>query len=168
MNGSSKKTPEYQSDDKWYEWMAAADLERDQESQPPDDDDSEPKPDPNPPGFRPPSEQDELRETAELDEALCGTYGFEPAREAEVSVYRTTNPMWLEVGNVRTGVPIKILPSLDGTIECFYDPTHPRLVDDTDEIAELIVSEVSLSLRNRYYDRFPYSYVLGPYSRRPP
>ena len=38
----------------------------------------------------------------------------------------------------------------------------PDWVDDTDEIAELIVSEVSLFLRQRYYDSFPYSYVLGP------
>ena len=52
--------------------------------------------------------------------------------------------------------------SLDGTIECFYDPTHPRLLDDTDEVAELIVSEISLILKNRYYGKFPYSYVLGP------
>ena len=157
-----QEDPEYQSDEKWYEWMVAADLARDQKPQPPGDDDPETRSDPDPPGLRPPSEQDELRETAELDEALSGTYGFEPAREAEVSVYRTSNPMWLEVRNVRTGVPIKTFPNLDGTIECFYDPTHPRLVDDTDEIAELIISEVSLFLQNRYYDRFPYSYVLGP------
>ena len=154
--------PEYHSDQKWYEWMVAADLARDQEPKPPDDDDHEPRPDPDPPGPRPPSEKDELRETAELDEALSGTYGFEPARDAEVSVYRTGNPMWLEVRNVRTGVPIKTFPNLDGTIECFYDPTHPSLVDDTDEVAELIVSEVSLILQSRHYDRFPYSYVLGP------
>ena len=157
-----QEDPDYQSDEKWYEWVATADLARDQVLEPPKDEVNESNPDPTPPGPRPPSEQDELRETAELDAALSGTYGFEPAREAEVSVYRTSNPMWLEVRNVRTGVPIKTFPNLDGTIECYYDPTHPRLEDDTDEIAELIVSEVSLVLQNRYYDRFPYSYVLGP------
>ncbi len=159
-----QEAPEYQLDEKWYEWMVAADLARDQESQPANGADNGPEtpPDPGPPDPRPRSEQDGLRETAELDEVLSGTYGFEPAREAEVSVYRTSNPLWLEVRNVRTGVPIKNFPNLDGTIECFYDPTHPRLVDDTDEVAELIVSEVSLILCSRYYDRFPYSYVLGP------
>ena len=159
-----QEDPDYQSDEKWFDWMVTADLARDQEPQPPGDGNDVPEqnPDTRRPGPRPPSEQDELRETAELDETLSGTYGFEPAREAEVTVYRTSNPMWLEVPNVRTGVPIKTFPNLDGTIECFYDPTHPRLVDDTDEIAELIISEVSLVLRSRYYERFPYSYVLGP------
>ena len=157
-----QEDPEYQSDDKWYEWMAAADLAREQESPDPDNGGTEPTPVQGPPGPAPRSEQDELRETSELDEALSGTYGFEPARDAEVSVYRTSTPLWLEVRNVRTGVPIKAFPNLDGTIECFYDPTHPRLEDDADEIAELIVSEVSLLLKGRYYDRFPYSYVLGP------
>ena len=154
--------PDYQTDEKWYDWMVAADLERQQAPEPSIDDVPEPDPDPAPPGPRPPSEQDELRETAELDEVLSGTYGFERAREAEVSVYKTSNPMWLEVRDVRTGVPIKTFPNLDGTIDCFYDPTHPRLLDDTDEIAELIISEVSLFLNRRYYERFPYSYVLGP------
>ena len=70
--------------------------------------------------------------------------------------------MWLEVRNLQVALPIKAFPSLDGTIECFYDPTHPRLVDDADEVAELIAGEVSLILQTRYYDRFPYSYVLGP------
>ena len=157
-----QEDPDYQSDEKWYEWMVAADLAREQEPQHPEVDDPDPGPNPQPPGPRPPTEQDELREAAELDEALSGTYGFEPAREAEVSVYRTSNPLWLEIRNVRTGVPVKTFPSLDGSIECFYDPTHPRLVDDTDEVAELIVSEVSLFLKGRYYERFPYSYVLGP------
>ncbi len=128
-----RQEPEYQSDEKWYEWMKAADLEREQAPEPATDDDSDPNQDSRPPGHRPPSEQDELRETAELDEALTGTYGFEPARDAEVTVYRTSNPMWLEVRNVRIGVPIRTFPNLDGTVECFYDPTHPRLVDDADE-----------------------------------
>lgn len=159
-----QEDPGYQSDQKWYDWMMTTDLARDQESLLTNgaDNDPEPSPDPGPPDPRPRSERDELRETAELDEVLSGTYGFEPAREAEVSVYRTSNPLWLEVRNVRTGVPIKTFPNLDGTIECFYDPTHPGLVDDADEVAELIVSEVSLVLRSRYYDKFPYSYVLGP------
>ena len=154
--------PDYQSDEKWYEWMVAEDLARDQEPQNTEDEDLDPRPDRNPPGPRPPTELDELRDGSELDEALSGTYGFEPAREAEVSIYRTSRPLWLEVGNVRTGVPVKTFPNIDGSIECFYDPTHPRLVDDTDEVAELIVSEVSLVLMKRYYERFPYSYVLGP------
>ena len=157
-----QEEPDYQSDEKWYDWMVTADLERETIPEPPPDDVPEPHPDPAPPGPRPPSEQDELRETSEPDEVLSGTYGFERAREAEVSVYRTSNPMWLEGRDVRTGVPIKTFPNLDGTIECFYDPTHPRLVDDTDEITELIISEVSLVLQRRYYERFPYSYVLGP------
>ncbi len=154
--------PDYQSDEKWYEWMVAADLAREQALQTEDDEVDDPDPDPGPPGHRPRSEQDELRESGELDEVLSGTYGFEPARDAEVSVYRTSIPLWLEVRNVRTGVPIKSFPNLDGTIECFYDPSHPRLLDDSDEVAELIVSEVSLVLQSRYYNTFPYSYVLGP------
>ena len=159
-----QEDPEYQTDQKWYEWMEAADLERDQDSSIENGDDNghDPTPDPPPPGPRPRSEQDELRETAELDEALSGNYGFEPAREAEVSVYRTSNPMWVEVRNLRIGLPIKTFPNLDGTIECFYDQSHPRLLDDTDEVAELIVSEVSLIIQSRFYSRFPYSYVLGP------
>ena len=122
-----QEDPDYQSDQKWYDWMVAADLVRDKVVQPPASEETEPSPDPTPPGDRPLSEQDELRETAERDGVLSGTYGFEPAREAEVNVYRTSSPMWLEVRNVRTGVPIKTFPNLDGTIECFYDPTHPRL-----------------------------------------
>ena len=153
---------EYQSDNKWYEWMMTEDLARQQNLQITEVTDSKKDNERRAPGRRPPSEQDTLRETGELDKSLSGIYGFEPAREAEVSVYRASSPLWLEVGNDRTGVPIKTFPSLDGTIECFYDPTHPRLVDDADEVAELIISEVSLSLKNRYYDSFPYSYVLGP------
>ena len=154
--------PEYQSDEKWYAWMVASDLAREQELQPTNGSDNGPELPPGPPEPRPRSEQDELRESAELDEVLSGTYGFEPSRDAEVSVYRTSGPMWLEVRNVRIGLPIKTFPNLDGTIECFYDSTHPRLVDDADEVAELVASEVSLILQRRYYDRFPYSYVLGP------
>ena len=133
-----QEDPEYLSDEKWFEWMLKADLARDQETQPDNGSNGGPEPpDPGPPGTRPRSEQDQLKETSELDELLSGAYGFERAREAEVSVYRTSNPLWLEVGNVRTGVPIKTFPNLDGTIDCFYDPTHPRLLDDTDEVAEL-------------------------------
>ena len=153
---------EYQSDEKWYEWMVTEDLAMKQNLQRPEGPGSQEELTRRPPGHRLPSEQDKLRENAERDEALSGTYGFEPAREAEVSVFRTSSPLWLEDGNVRTGIPIRTFPNLDGTIECFYDPTHPRLLDDTDEVAELIVSEISLFLRTRYYERFPYSYVLGP------
>ena len=160
--------PEYQSDQKWYEWMVNADREMEQESQSSnEDDDGSQRPSYNPPpDLRPRSEQDQLRETAELDEALSGTHGFQPTRAVEVSVYRTSDPMWVEVHNVRTMVPIKAFQSLDGTMECFYDPKHPRLVDDSDEIAELIVSEASLALQRRFYERFPYSYVLD-HIRRP-
>ena len=159
--------PEYQSDEKWYEWLVDADFQMQQQTkQVNGGGEHEPLPDPcppsQPPGPRPPSEHDELRDSSEFDETLSGNYGFEPAREVEVSVYKTSDQLWLEVQNGRTGVPVKTFPNLDGTIDCFYDPTHPRLADDSDEVAELIVSEVSLLLRDRYYDRFPYSYVLGP------
>ena len=113
-----QEDPEYLSDEKWFEWILEADLARDQETQPDNGSNGGPEPpDPGPPGTRPCSEQDELKETSELDELLSGAYGFERAREAEVSVYRTSNPFWLEVGNVRTGVPIKTFPNLDGTID---------------------------------------------------
>ena len=55
---------EYQSDQKWYEWMVAADRARGQEPLPPNEDDDEPgpPPPPGPPDPRPRSEQDELKE----------------------------------------------------------------------------------------------------------
>ena len=158
-----KGDEEYQSDQKWHKWMVDADRARDQEPVTPneDDDDPLPPPPPGPPDPRPRSEQDELKETAELDQDLSGPYGFESAKDAEVNVYRTSDKLWIEERTTQTGVPIKTFSNLDGTIECFYDPTHPRSVEDTDEIAELILSEVSLRLWEKYYRKFPYSYVLG-------
>ena len=73
-----EEDPEYLSDQKWHEWIVAADLAMSREPHP--EDDPEPSPDPDPPGPRPRSERDELREAAELDEGLSGTYGFESAK----------------------------------------------------------------------------------------
>ena len=157
--------PDYQSDEKWFEWMQAADRQRVQ--------DQDPGPhDPTDPdilrgnsgnGDREPTEQELLVQASERDDELSGPYGFQSAREIEVDVYRSKEKLWIEVTNQRVGVPIKVFRSPDGTMDCFYDADHPRFEgDDGTELADLVSSEVSWFLQQRHYERFPYSYVYGP------
>ena len=156
---------EYQSDAKWYEWMQAADRQMNQPNPPDPNDPTTPDSliPPNDPIEPPLSEQDKLKQSGELDEELSGSYGFEPAREVVVNVYRVTENLWIDVRDVKVGVPIKVFRAPDGTMDCFYNLDHPRFDgDDGTEVAELLSGEVSLTIRERFYDRFPFSYVYGP------
>ena len=156
---------DYQTDVKWYEWMLAADKQKEQEARSKSDDPTVPTVITGTNGTvtRPPTELEILKESSELDESLSGAYGFDSAREIAVNVYKAKENLWVEVGNVKTSVPIKVFPSPDGTMDCFYNPDDPKLRDDDGtEVSDLIASEVSLFIRERYYDRFPFSYVYGP------
>ena len=156
---------EYQTDIKWYDWMLAADKQREPETPPTTEDPTTPTviTGTNGTGTRPPTELEVLKESSELDESLSGGYGFHPAREVVVNVYKAKDNLWVEEGNLKTSVPIKVFPSPDGTMDCFYYPDHPRLSnDDGTEVSDLVSSEVSLFIRDRYYDRYPFSYVYGP------
>ena len=159
------REPEYQTDAKWYEWMLAADKQREQEARPNPDD-------PTTPGSisgtqtngqRTPTELERLKQSSDRDEVLSGAYGFHPAREVVVDVYKSTESLWIDDGTSRVSVPIKVFPSPNGTMDCFYNPSDPRLAnDDGTEVSELVSSEVSLFIRERFYDRFPFSYVYAP------
>ena len=156
---------EYQTDAKWYEWMVAADKRKEEEARPNEDDPTTPTviTSTNSTRKRPPTELEILKETSELDENLSGGYGFHPAREVVVNVYKAKDNLWIEEGSLKTSVPIKVFPSPDGTMDCFYYPDHPRLSnDDGTEVSDLVSSEVSLFIRDKYYDRYPFSYVYGP------
>lgn len=162
---------EYQSDKMWYEWMQAADREREQAQHPTQDDDQPPdiitgQPASEPP---PPSELEILKQSSELDEVLSGSYGFQPMREIAVNVYKSTEhlreaeqPARGNVAAVYLRVPLKVFPAPDGTMDCFYDTSHSGIAeDDGQEVAELVISEASLAIQRRYYDRLPYSYVFA-------
>ena len=156
---------EYQTDTKWYDWMQAADRQKEKETPPTPDDPTAPTAvtGTNGTGTRTPTELEVLKESSDLDEGLSGGYGFHPAREVVVNVYKVKDNLWVEEGSLKTSVPIKVFPSPDGTMDCFYYPGHPRLSnDDGTEVSDLVSSEVSLFIRDRYYDRYPFSYVYGP------
>ena len=157
---------EYQTDAKWYEWMLAADKRREQGTQPGGDDPTAPGSvsGQHSTGNRTPSELEVLKDASDLDEGLSGAYGFHPAREVVVDVYKSTERLWIDDGTSKVSVPIKVFPSPNGTMDCFYNPNDPRLVDDDDgtEVSELVSSEVSLFIRERFYDRYPFSYVYAP------
>lgn len=158
--------PEYQSDQKWYEWLMNADAEmnrRGQASQAQGENGN------SIPSVISPAqetvavhrtEQDSLRENAEMDTELSGEYGFEPARVLEVKVYRTNCGLWRKQRGTRLGVPVLAFSQLSGGVECFCDPAHPRLSEQEAETQELVIAEVAVILRERHYERLPYSYVL--------
>ena len=157
--------PEYQDDAKWYEWLVAADRASEQRQREADGTDEGTGPDvirPPGPTPQPRTEQEQLRDAGQLDEDLTGPYGFHPSREVNVIVYKTSLQMWIEEGGVRNQVPVKCFRELDGTVECFYDVQHPRLNEDDSDLSDLIITEVSLIIRDMYYQRYPLSYVFGP------
>jgi len=156
--------PEYQSDQKWYEWMIDADAERRRRQ-------TEQGTEGNgsvPPIIAPPTsaepipktEREKLRENAELDKALSGTYGFEPHRSLEVSVYRVNKHLYRQQGAIDHAVPIIVLPALQASVDCFYDETHPRVKHEEADVQTLIIAEVATILKDRFYDHLPLSYVL--------
>ena len=156
---------DYQADAKWYAWMVAADKRKEEEARQDEDDPTTPSAISGTQNTekRPHTELEVLSESSELDEDLSGTYGFHPAREVVVSVYKSKENLWVEEGSLRVSVPVKVFPSPDGKMECFYYADHPRLSDDDGtEVSDLVSSEVSLLIRERYYDRYPFSYVYGP------
>jgi hypothetical protein len=155
--------PDYQTDDKWFEWMTMADAEITRRESANNIDNTDQVPSvvapPSPYESVRRSEQDELRDGSEQEEDLSGTYGFEPARTIEANVYRANRNLWRERNNVSMAVPILAFPQLGGIAEIYFDPSHPRLKEDQIEVKELVISEIALIIRERYYERFPYSYV---------
>ncbi|MCK4822498.1 hypothetical protein KA005_42430, partial [bacterium] len=156
---------EYQSDKKWYEWMLDADKEivrqKSKEAQTKDGEEL-------PSVISPPTipetilktERDQLRGEAELDEKLSSTYGFEPHRTLDVSVYKIHRNLFRQQGTTNHAVPIIILPELHGSVDCFYDETHPRVEHEETDVQDLIIAEIAILLRDRYYDRLPVSFIL--------
>lgn len=157
--------PDYQSDKKWYEWMIDADKERARrisaESQ---SKEGEELPitisPPLTPEAMPKTEREQLRDGAEIDQKLSGTYGFEPHRVLEVAVYKVRKNLIRQQGTIGHHVPIIIMPALQGTVDCFYDETHPRIEHEEADIHDLIIAEIAILLRERFYDRLPISFVL--------
>jgi len=160
-----REDSEYQSDKKWYEWMLDADKEIvRQKSKEAQTRDGEELPSvispPTIPETIPKTERDQLRGEAELDEKLSSTYGFEPHRTLDVSVYKIRRNLFRQQGTTNHAVPIIILPELRGSVDCFYDETHPRVEHEEADIQDLIIAEIAILLRDRYYDRLPVSFVL--------
>ena len=156
---------DYQSDKKWYEWMVDADRElARQRSKQAESDESEELPSvissPVATEVVPKTERDRLRERAEVDQKLSGTYGFEPHRVLDVTVYRVRENLFRQQGTINHAVPVIILPELRGSVDCFYDETHPRVAHEEADVQELIIAEVAIILRDRFYDRLPVSFVL--------
>jgi len=156
---------EYQSDKKWYEWMLDADKEiarqKSKESQTGDGEELPPviSP-PTTPEAIPKTERDRLREEAELDEKLSSTYGFEPHHTLDVSVYKIRRNLMRQQGMTSHAVPMIIFAALHGSVDCFYDETHPRVEHEETDIQDLIIAEIAILLRDRYYDHLPVSFVL--------
>ncbi len=155
--------PEYQDDEKWYEWLISADAVVRRAAEPgagAGEEDLPPTISPaQPPEQAPRTERQRLRDSAELDTTLSGTYGFEPHRVLEVSVFRSSEGLFRAQGNIRHGVPVLAFPELQGAVDCFYDENHPRTANEEIDVRELILVEVAIILRERYYDRLPYSFV---------
>jgi len=156
---------EYQSDKKWYEWMLDADKEiARQKSKEAQTTGGEELPSaistPTVPETIQKTERDQLKEEAELDEKLSSTYGFEPHCTLDVSVYKVRRNLFRQQGTISHAVPIIVLPALHGSVDCFYDETHPRVEHAENDIQDLIIAEIAILLKDRYYDHLPVSFVL--------
>ena len=157
--------PEYQGDEKWYEWLVDADaaLARQRPGagdEPPDDDLPPVISPPSGPETAPRTERQRLQDIAELDSELTGTYGFEPYRALDVTVYRVAENLFREQGTLQHAVPVVVFPELQGSLDCFFDETHPRIAHEESDVRDLIIAEVALILQDRFYDRLPFSFVL--------
>ena len=152
--------PDFQTDEKWYEWMVDADAAMERASGEPTEGVPPVIASPRPATETPRTERQRLRDEGELDGGLSGTYGFEPHRVLEVSVYRLDGSIFREQGTMRHAVPVLAFPELQGTVDCFYDETHPRVEHEELDVRDLVIAEVALILRERFYDRLPYSFVL--------
>ena len=153
---------DYQSDSKWFAWMIEADQERlnrqVQQVQGAD-----------PPAAEitggaaavdaPKGERERLQQSAQLDAELSGTYGFEPHRTLEVNVYRIGKHIMRQHGTVTHAVPLVVFSALRGSVECFYDETHPRIEHEEADVQELVLAEIAIKLQETYYDHLPLSFV---------
>ncbi len=154
--------PDYQTDEKWHEWLIDADAALARASAQPGTGGAVPTviAPPQGPVAAPRTERQRLRDAGQVDEELSGTYGFEPHRVLEVSVFRVAESVFREQGNMRHAVPVVAFPELQGSVDCFYDETHPRIEHEEADLRDLIVAEIAVVLRDRFYDRLPYSFVL--------
>ena len=134
--------PGYQSDSKWFEWLMDADRERakrrikqagEEEEPPPEVSGTEGSEE------EPQTERERLQQKGELDSRLSGTYGFEPQRTLEVNVYHLREHIIRQQGTISHAMPVVVLPVLGGTVDCFYDETHPRIEHEEADVQELLL-----------------------------